>query len=435
MLLRVLSLPKPLMKIANRSRQTVRPDLGASDESHSVAPLDPPLTFERSASQLLSLGQNVIPISKHRLCQNQNKGDSDLARDREGGVSVGCAGAVATETPPSACGAFPPLIGGIFREVAHAAWGGATGHENAIRSRDREGAVEVISRAHPSLTVGAQICGIFIVLFSWTAFPGAFASAQAESLRAPGKVFPLGETLVYEVRWDPPAWVFFMPAISAGEMTFRFQEKLDYEGVPAYRITAQAISSGFLPRVTGISVQDSFESIVDAQDFCSFKMIKKTREGKRQRDIFLTFDRKNGKGHFTAYDVSKQPPVELKNEEVKNIPACVQDLLSAIYHTRLRDLKIGEKYPLTISDNGVVKEVELRVKKRETVESAAGSFPALKVETVSVFGGLFRSGGSLLVWLSDDEYKIPVKFEAKVKIGKLFGTIKKMQGANTLAMR
>ena len=41
-------------------------------------------------------------------------------------------------------------------------WGGATGHENAVSSRDREGAVEAISRAHPSLTVGAQISVIFI---------------------------------------------------------------------------------------------------------------------------------------------------------------------------------------------------------------------------------------------------------------------------------
>src|SRR5438132_13903874 len=46
-----------------------------------------------------------------------SKGDSDLARDREGDVSVGCAGVAATETPPSACGAFPPLIRGILTKV------------------------------------------------------------------------------------------------------------------------------------------------------------------------------------------------------------------------------------------------------------------------------------------------------------------------------
>ena len=137
------------------------------------------------------------------------------------------------------------------------------------------------------------------------------------------------------------AWMLFVPTIDAGEITLRFHERLTYNGNPAFKITADAISSGFLPRITGVSVQDYFESIVDAREFCSFKMTKKTREGKRQRDITLTFDREKGKGHFVAYDVSKRPPVELKNEEVQNIPSCVQDLLSAIYHTRLRDLKMG----------------------------------------------------------------------------------------------
>ena len=214
----------------------------------------------------------------------------------------------------------------------------------------------------------------FLIALSWPPFPRIFSSAQAESLRVPAKVFPLGETLVYEVRWDAPAWVFFMPTISAGEMTFRFQEKLNYQGVPAYRITAEAISSGFLPRITGISVQDSFESIVDAQEFCSFRMIKKTREGKRQRDIFLTFDRKNGKGHFSAYDVSKQPPVELKNEEVKNIPACVQDLLSAIYHTRLRDLKIGEQVIVGVEGIRTVRNPQNRQERGESTGTHEFSF-------------------------------------------------------------
>src|SRR5437773_1954286 len=42
---------------------------------------------------------------------------------REGDVPVGCAGVAATETPPSACGAFPPLTGGIFREASTLVFG------------------------------------------------------------------------------------------------------------------------------------------------------------------------------------------------------------------------------------------------------------------------------------------------------------------------
>ncbi len=259
--------------------------------------------------------------------------------------------------------------------------------------------------------------------------------AKPAPLRAPrDMVFP-GETLVYEVRWDPPGWMFFLPTISAGEMTLRFQDQISYKGKPAYKITADAVSSGFLPKITGITVKDYFESIVDASEFCSFRMTKKTREGNRLRDIFLTFDRENGRGHFLAYDMSKTPPVELRNEEVENVPRCVQDLLSAIYHTRLRELEVGGNYPLTVSDNGLVKEIQVKVTKRETVSTGAGSFRALKIETISVFGGLLRQGGTFVVWLADDGSRTPVRFEAKVKLGKVFGTIQKIGKVTAVTRR
>jgi len=71
-------------------------------------------------------------------------------------------GVAATERPPSACSAFPLDRGDFQERVAHAASGGATGHENAVPSRDHEGAVEAISRENPSLTVGARISVIFM---------------------------------------------------------------------------------------------------------------------------------------------------------------------------------------------------------------------------------------------------------------------------------
>jgi hypothetical protein len=262
------------------------------------------------------------------------------------------------------------------------------------------------------------------------AFVVVLSSARlCPALENPAKsshVFPVGETLVYEVRWGPPAWMFFLPSISAGEITFIFQGQTAYKGKPAFKITADAISSGFLSSVAGITVEDSFESIVSAREFCSLQMSKKIREGKRQRDILLTFDPSNGTGHYLAYDVSRHPPMELKNESIQKAPACVQDLLSAIYYTRLQDLRIGSKFGMAVSDNGTVKQVELKVDKQEMVDSPQGQLRALRTEAISVFGGLFQSGGTLLIWVSDDERRLPLKFEAKVKLGKVFGTIKKI---------
>jgi len=38
-------------------------------------------------------------------------------------------------------------------------------------------------------------------------------------------------------------------------------------------------------------------------------------------------------------------------------------------------------------------------------------------------GGLFRNGGDLRVWYSTDPLRFPVKFEADVKFGKVYGKV------------
>jgi hypothetical protein len=252
-------------------------------------------------------------------------------------------------------------------------------------------------------------------------------AAAANSRRSPSEVIPPGETLIYEVRWDPPAWMFFLPTISAGELTLQFKHQAVLDGKPVHQITARAISSGFLPKLTGVTVDDTFESFVQADQFCSLKMTKKLREGKRHRDVVLTFDSARGTGHYLAYDAAQTPPAELKNEEVKNVPFCVQDILSGIYLARLQELRPGGRFPLTVGDDGTIKQVEVRIISQESVDAIAGQFSAWKLESVSVFGALFKGGGTFVVWFSNDARQMPVKFEAKVKLGKVFGTLKQIK--------
>lgn len=240
-------------------------------------------------------------------------------------------------------------------------------------------------------------------------------------------VAPAGETLVYEVRWEPPLWMFFVPPITAGDIILHFEEQFMYEDKTAHRITATAVSSGFFPRLSGITVNDSFESVVDAEKFCSLKMTKKLREGKRQRDIFLMFDNRSRKGRYEAFDVSKSPKVQLKNEELANLPECVQDVLSAIYFTRLQELKPELQFPVTIGDDGRVKEIQIKVLKAEFVDILGRKNAALKLEAKSVFGGLFKEGGTFYVWVSDDAKKTPLQFEAKIKLGKVSGSLKQIK--------
>jgi hypothetical protein len=266
----------------------------------------------------------------------------------------------------------------------------------------------------------------------WTIFALLLAVNNSSStlenlLRNSKEHFHVGETLVYEVQWEPPPWMFFIPSITAGDITLHFDEQVVHSELTTQRITATAVSSGLFPRLTGITVNDSFESVIDTDRFCSLQMTKKLREGKRQRDVFLTFDSRSRKARYEAFDVSKSPKVQLKNEELTDVPECVQDVVSAIYFVRQRELKPELQFPIMIGDDGRVKEIQIKVLKTDPVEVLGRKNAALKLEAKSVFGGLFKEGGTFYVWVSDDAEKMPLQFEAKIKVGKVFGSLKQVK--------
>ncbi|MCH2695094.1 MAG: DUF3108 domain-containing protein [Acidobacteriia bacterium] len=262
-------------------------------------------------------------------------------------------------------------------------------------------------------------------------------SLHASLSKNPSDVIPKGETLVYEVRWNPPFWMFFLPTISAGEMMLKFHNSIDYKGEKAFRITAEAVSSGFLPKLTGFTVKNYYESLVNTERFCSTRFTeiareeKTTRPGrrKRYRNKILTIDYKKRVGNYLTYDATQNPPKELKNKNFEEFPVCVQDFLSAVYQTRLKEIKVGDTYLINISNNGIIKKVKIRAMKKETVIALAGTYSTIKIKSSSV-RGLFKGGGSLVVWITDDNRKMPVKYEAKAWLGKVFGTIMKIEDAS-----
>ena len=95
---------------------------------------------------------------------------------------------------------------------------------------------------------------------------------------------------------------------------------------------------------------------------------------------------------------------------------------------RLRESDaLGDSHRSIVGDNDRIKEIETQVEKRETVETPKGKYDAWKLNTVSILGGLFKDGGQFKIWLSADERKIPVQFEAKVSLGKVSGKLKELQ--------
>ncbi|MBI4454333.1 MAG: DUF3108 domain-containing protein [Acidobacteria bacterium] len=261
-----------------------------------------------------------------------------------------------------------------------------------------------------------------LILLLWT-LCGGWATAATAIVP-----FQPDEIMDYEVRWKPP--LFFLPSMHAGITTLRVRPSTTYEGKPAFHFSATARSDGFLTRLGGINVEDSFESIVSVENFCARKIVKIQREGDRKRDILITFDPENGTTRVVEKNVAFTPPRVTRDETLPH-PSCAVDVLSIFYAARRFELEVGKSFNITLSDNGTTRPITITVEEREKVNTGEGLVSAFRISTGSAMG-VFSRGGTFTIWYSDDELRVPVKFEAKVKVGKLFGWLRSYQGRSKL---
>lgn len=235
--------------------------------------------------------------------------------------------------------------------------------------------------------------------------------------------FEKGELMRFEISWKP---VFFFPAFKAGTLTLDIREST-FRGKPTYLITAVAESGGTLARVAGFDVRDEFESEIDRKNFRSYRMVQRTRQGDKKKNLELIFDYQRDKTRVREVDLSTDPPKETRNEEVDGISGPAIDMLSVFYVVRLPSLEPGDRFLINLADKGKFQKVAVRAEKYDEVDTPLGEFDTIKLSTQ---GGIFSNGGDFHIWYDQDDVRAPVKFETDVKFGKVYGSISKLQSGS-----
>jgi len=75
-----------------------------------------------------------------------------------------------------------------------------------------------------------------------------------------------------------------------------------------------------------------------------------------------------------------------------------------------------------------VYDLNVRYLGKERISVTAGTFDCIIVEPLVQEGGLFKSEGSIVVWLSDDKLRLPIKVKTKVVIGSIDAELTKYEG-------
>jgi hypothetical protein len=210
------------------------------------------------------------------------------------------------------------------------------------------------------------------------------------------RAFGVGERLEFSVGYG---------MIKAGTAVMEIPEIVRFNGKKCYHIISAALSNKFFS--VFFKVNDRVESFMDVHELYSLRFDKHLREGKFKADISMLFDQEN---HLAIYNNSK---------DTFSVPVYVQDVLSALYFIRTQDLKVGQSI---FVDNHADKKnypLEVKVLRKERIKVPAGTFNCVVVEPILKASGIFQQKGSLTVWLTDDQIKMPVLMKSKVVIGSI----------------
>jgi len=205
---------------------------------------------------------------------------------------------------------------------------------------------------------------------------------------SPAKVLPMGERLVYDVKWF---------ALKAGQANMNIVERKIIDGTDCFHFLAQA-KSGL---IFFFKVDDRIESYSTASDLLPVRFEKHLSEGKYRKDKVVTFDRVK--------------MVSRSGDAVEPLGQNCRDLLGSFFYYRTMPLPgLGKETPLCINSDGKNYEVFTEVLRRERVKVPAGEFNTVLIKPKMKFEGLWRQKGDILIWLTDDARRIPVLVSSKV---------------------
>ncbi|HWN80954.1 MAG TPA: DUF3108 domain-containing protein [Candidatus Udaeobacter sp.] len=205
--------------------------------------------------------------------------------------------------------------------------------------------------------------------------------------------FQVGEKLKFSIQYGP---------IKAGTSTLEVEAVENVGDHECYRFVSATQSLSVFSAF--YKVKDKIVSLADVRYLLTRRTSKTLREGGYKLDQEIEWNQ-------------EEKRVRYKNGDDVELPAGARDVLAAMYYTRTLPLKVGDAIRMPTHDNKKSYPIVIEVQGEDTVETPLGKFNCWVVEPKLETPGLFNRTGSLKVWLTKDEARIPVLMQSEVKVG------------------
>jgi hypothetical protein len=251
--------------------------------------------------------------------------------------------------------------------------------------------------------------------------------AQDPSATPKQKPFEPAEELTYKAEFSKS----LLRKIDVANFKFTVSQvaekpKSRSEKVPGYmlKLTGLVESQGFFAKLFGVDFRQQVESTVEPTGFVVQKTTKLDEQGKRVRSSETIFDHEHGQVTWVERDL--RDPSRPERTVTAKFQEPIQDILSAIYFLRTRDLEVGRQFDVPVTDSGRVYQVSITVVEKKRMKTALGRVPVIRIDP-QLFGvkGMIAEEGKFSIWITDDKRRVPVSAKLKTEYGTFDITLKK----------
>jgi len=247
---------------------------------------------------------------------------------------------------------------------------------------------------------------VFLALFS-------FGTLYAQCFEG-NSAFGDGEVISYQISYNwGPIWV------NCGKVKFE-AAKAPYKEKTAWHLK---VAGQTYPSYDGLfKVRDYYDAWVNPATLRPLESHRYVFEGKYslQNTMLYLPD-----GTVISNTIRGRKP--LKIDTLKPGP-CAFDMLSSVYFVRtlnLASMPLHVRHPVTVLIDDSVFTVYFRKLGTETIRNTDGNYyRCMKIAVKMVEGTVFKGNEDVMVWLTDDQNKIPIYIEAKILIGSVRAYLK-----------
>lgn len=225
----------------------------------------------------------------------------------------------------------------------------------------------------------------------------------------------VGEKLVYDLTYF---------GVLAGTFTLQTQPYKVINQRKVYHIEGLVKTSRVFDLV--YRVNDSVESFLDYEGLFSHRFHLVLDESKQTRDALELYDSEKKQAYYwNRWNHYKKGYSESK--EFLPMQPFPQDAVSGLYYLRTLPIAVGKSPKFPFVTEGKSWETTLVGVRTEVIDSPMGKIKTIVVRPETRFEGKIKETGDVQAWITDDDRKILVRVEAKIKIGVVVAQLKEAQ--------